>query len=85
VLALEEAQQALESAQAQLGVAQEQNALAQENLRLAQIAFDRGETDLVGLLRVQGLAFAAERQEKELSIMRQQAVARYNQALGVLP
>jgi cobalt-zinc-cadmium efflux system outer membrane protein len=85
VLALEEAQQELESAQAQLGVAQEQNALAQENLRLAQIAFDRGETDLVGLLRVQGLAFAAERQEKELSIMRQQAVARYNQALGVLP
>lgn len=85
LLALEEAQQELESAQVQLGVAQEQNGLAQQNLRLAQIAFERGETDLVGLLRVQALAFAAERQEKELSIMRQHAVARYNQALGVLP
>jgi outer membrane protein TolC len=85
VLALEEAKLRLESSQAELDVAEEQNRLAQENLRLAQIAFERGETDLVGLLRVQTLAFAAQRQEKELSIVRQQAVARYNQALGVLP
>jgi len=49
--------------------------LAQDYLRLAQVAFEAGETDLIGLLRVQSLAFAAERRERELHITRQRAIA----------
>jgi outer membrane protein TolC len=73
------------SAQQELDVAQRQNTIVQENLRLARVAFDVGETDLVGLLRVQRLAFAALRRVKELRIMRQRAIARFNQAAGRLP
>ena len=80
-----QATMALESADAQLSLATEQNRVTQENLRLARVAFHAGETDLVGLLRAQGLAFAAERRQKELRIMRQRASARCNQAIGLLP
>ncbi|MEN8130954.1 MAG: TolC family protein [Pseudomonadota bacterium] len=84
-LAFVQAKQELEFAQAELELAREQKQLSLENLRLAKIAFEAGETDLVGLLRVQGLAFSAERRETQLHIIRQRSVARYNQALGVLP
>jgi len=65
--------------------AKEQNRIASENLRLARRAFELGEIDLTDLQRVQGLAFAAERAEQQLKILRQRAVAQYNQAAGVLP
>lgn len=82
---LHEAQHSLAAAGAALTLAGEQNGLAQENLRLARIAFSLGEIDLVELLSVQSLAFTAERNRRELTIMREHAVARYNQAVGVLP
>lgn len=84
-VAFDQAAREVASAQQELDVAQRQNAIAQENLRLARVAFDVGETDLVGLLRVQRLAFAALRRLKELRIMRQRAIARFNQAAGRLP
>ena len=84
-LALHEAEHNLETTQAALDIAVEQNQIAQEHLRLAKIAFSVGEFDLVGFLRVQNIAFAAQRSEQELRIMRQLAVARYNQAVGILP
>ncbi|HKK07060.1 MAG TPA: TolC family protein [Gammaproteobacteria bacterium] len=84
-VALHEAEHTLSATEESLKIAEEQNALARENLRLARVAFSVGETDLVGLLRVQTLAFAAQRSEQELRIMRQRAIARYNQAVGVLP
>lgn len=84
-IGLHEAEHTLSATEESLKIAEEQNALAQENLRLARVAFSVGETDLVGLLRVQTLAFAAQRSEQELRIMRQRAIARYNQAVGVLP
>nr|MBS0022409.1 TolC family protein [Gammaproteobacteria bacterium] len=80
-----QATMALESADAELSLATEQNRVTRENLRLARVAFQAGETDLVGLLRAQGLAFAAERRQKELRIVRQRASARCNQADGRLP
>ncbi len=82
---LHEAEHSLHATRSALQIAAEQNRLAKENLRLAHIAFSAGETDLVGLLRVQALAFAAQRNEQELKIMLQRAVSRYNQAVGVLP
>lgn len=85
VLAFDQVAREVTSAQQELDVAQRQNTIVQENLRLARVAFDVGETDLVGLLRVQRLAFAALRRVKELRIMRQRAIARFNQAAGRLP
>jgi cobalt-zinc-cadmium efflux system outer membrane protein len=84
-LALVQAANSLETLQSELALADARNRLARENLRLANVAFSAGETDLVGLLRIQGLAFTAERRHKELRIMRQRAIARYNQAAGLLP
>ncbi|MCL4801791.1 MAG: TolC family protein, partial [Burkholderiales bacterium] len=84
-LALQEAGLALEASESALLLAEEQNRLAQESLRLARTAFAVGETDLVGLLRVQSLAFAAQRGAQELRTLRERAIARYNQAAGVLP
>jgi outer membrane protein TolC len=84
-LELLQATEELKFAQAELELAREQNQLNLENLRMAKVAFEAGETDLVGLLRVQGLAFSAERRERELHIIRQRAIARYNQAVGETP
>lgn len=84
-VAFDQAAREVVSARQELDVAQRQNAIAQENLRLARVAFDVGETDLVGLFRVQRLAFAALRRVKELRIMRQRSIARFNQAAGRLP
>ncbi len=84
-VALHDAEQQVEATTAQLALAEEQNRLATENLRLAKVAFSAGETDLVHLLRVQNIAFAAERNVQQLRITHQRAVARYNQAVGVIP
>lgn len=84
-LALQETGHALDATEAALQIAEEQSRLAQENLRLARISFSAGETDLVGLLRVQSLAFAAQRSAQELRILQQRAIARYNQAAGAMP
>jgi len=54
-------------------------------MRLAQKAFDLGETDLVHLMRVQALAYEAERALASRKIQLQWDIARYNQAVGVLP
>ncbi len=84
-LALHEAMHTLETLRAELELANEQQALAQENLRMARIAFDLGEIDLVQRLRVQTRAYTAERTLSLRKLQLQQAVARYNQAVGVTP
>jgi outer membrane protein TolC len=79
------ARKRLEALQQRYTLAEQQNGIAQENLRLANIAFNAGEIDLVRLLQVQTVAFAAERNAQQLRIERQRAVARLNQAAGLLP
>jgi outer membrane protein TolC len=81
-LALFEAGHTLETLRAELELAREQETLAQENLRMA---FDLGEIDLVQRLRVQTRAYTAERTLSLRTLQLQQAVARYNQAVGVTP
>lgn len=83
--ALHEAEHNLEVTRAELEIATQQHALARENQRLAQKAFDLGETDLVHLMRVQALAYEAERALASRKIQLQWDIARYNQAVGVLP
>jgi cobalt-zinc-cadmium efflux system outer membrane protein len=75
----------LRTIEQRLVVAREENRIAADSLRLARRSFELGETDLVSLQRVQALAFAAERAEQQLKIVRQRAIASYNQAAGVMP
>jgi cobalt-zinc-cadmium efflux system outer membrane protein len=84
-LALFEAGHTLETLRAELELAREQETLARENLRMARIAFDLGEIDLVQRLRVQTRAYTAERTLSLRTLQLQQAIARYNQAVGVTP
>jgi cobalt-zinc-cadmium efflux system outer membrane protein len=60
-------------------------ALAEESLQLSRRAFDLGETDLVRLLQAQADAFAARDDHEIRQLEHGQAVARLNQALGVIP
>ncbi|HEY3327499.1 MAG TPA: TolC family protein [Novimethylophilus sp.] len=83
--ALHEAEHNLEVTRASVQLVEEQNRLAQENLRLAKKAFDLGESDLVSLLRVQATAQDAERALRSSRIQVQWNIARFNQAMGVLP
>ncbi len=80
-----EAQHEIEVLEQRLVTAQQKAKVARENLRLAQLSFSLGESDLVSRLRVQTLAFAAERAERELQLRLQTAIARYNQVVGELP
>lgn len=83
--ALHEAEHNLEVTRAELELATQQHALARENQRLAQKAFDLGEADVVHLMRVQALAYEAERALASRKVQLQWDIARYNQAVGVLP
>lgn len=84
-LALHEAHHQLETLREQLKLADEQNTLMQESLRMARIAFRTGEIELAQLLRIQSRAFNAERNLAVRKLETEQAVARYNQAIGVTP
>lgn len=80
-----EAEHNLEVTREELGIIESQHRLAQENLRLAKKAFALGESDLVGLLRVQAQALEAEKTLTNRRTQLQWEIARYNQAVGVLP
>ena len=83
--AFHEAEHNLNVARATLQISQAQQRNAQESLRLARKAFALGESDLVGLLRVQAVAFEADRQYQQNQIQLLWNIARYNQAAGELP
>lgn len=83
--ALYEAEHELETNQKRLNLVRKQAKLANGGLRLAKHAFSLGESDLLNLLRVQALAFNAERNKQQLKVSIKRATARYNQAIGVLP
>ncbi|MEE9493906.1 MAG: TolC family protein [Gammaproteobacteria bacterium] len=81
VLAVSEKQR---TAQA-LRLARQQQQLAAERIRLIRRAFELGESDLFTLLQAQKLALAAERDLQISQLEQGRAIARYNQALGVIP
>ena len=68
-----------------LKLALEQRQLASEGLRLARRAFELGESDLYTLLRAHTQALAADRDYQIRELEQGRAIARYNQALGVIP
>jgi outer membrane protein TolC len=68
-----------------LAVAERRHALAQDALRLMRRAFDLGETDLAELLRAEERARAASMDLELRRLEQGRALARLNQALGVIP
>jgi outer membrane protein TolC len=59
--------------------------LANESLKLSRRAFELGETDLVRLLQVQADALSARHDYRIRQLQHGQAIARLNQASGVIP
>jgi cobalt-zinc-cadmium efflux system outer membrane protein len=72
-------------AERQLTMARERRTLAADSLQLAEKAFVLGETDLATLLRIRTAAFDADASAERQRAARAAAVARLNQAMGVLP
>lgn len=83
--ALHEAEHNLLVTKKELELMTRQNQVTQENAQLARKAFKLGETDLVSLLRSELQAFEVERTLSSKKIQLQWDIARYNQAVGVLP
>lgn len=80
VLAANEKQRTVQA----LKLTRQQQHLAAEGLRLIHRAFELGESDLFTLLQARTQALAAERDLQISQLERGRAVARYNQALGVI-
>jgi outer membrane protein TolC len=81
VLAVSEKQRTAQALQ----LARQQQQLTAERIRLIRRAFELGESDLFTLLQAQKLALAAERDLQISQLEQGRAIARYNQALGVIP
>lgn len=77
----EDRQQATQALQ----LAEQQHTLASEGLRLTQRGFELGENDLFTLLQARTQALGSERELRLRRLELGRAIARYNQALGVLP
>jgi len=84
-MALQQASDELASTRATLAVVRDQADLARENLKLIQRSFDLGESDLFQFLQVQARAFRAELKLRQSEIALQADIARYNQAVGIIP
>jgi outer membrane protein TolC len=82
---MHEAEHNLNVSRAELAIVTKQFEIAKESSKLAQKAFRLGETDLVSLIRVQAQTYEAERAYTTRKIQVQWDIARYNQAVGVLP
>ncbi|WP_235273048.1 TolC family protein [Methylophilus sp. Q8] len=82
---LHEAEHNLHVSRQELTLIQQQQAIASENAALARKAYRLGELDLNQLLRLQLLAFEADRSLSSQQLQVQSNIAKYNQAVGVLP
>jgi outer membrane protein TolC len=65
--------------------ARRQAELAQRQQRMGLLAYEKGEIELVELLRLQGMSLAATRRSQQLAIEASRQIAFYNQAVGELP
>ena len=79
------ARDALTAAHEALALSRVQRDLAREQAVLVQHAFDLGEQDLPALLRARAAAAEAALALVRQEVADQAAVARLNQALGVVP
>ncbi len=80
-----EATHGLSVARDSLAPARGQTELADRQQRMGPLAYEKGEIELVELLRLQGMALAARRRSRRLAIEENRQIAFYNQAVGELP
>jgi len=84
-LAMHEAAHGLDVVRQNLAAANERLELAGRQQAMAESAYEKGEMELLDLLRIQATAIAAQRQVVGLEIRHQRQTALYNQAMGDLP
>jgi outer membrane protein TolC len=84
-IAIKNAEYTYRHAQDNLKTIELQQKIAEENLRLAKLALQHGELGLIDFQKIQALAFAADRAVQQRKIALKLAIARYHQALGILP
>ncbi|SFC93188.1 Outer membrane protein TolC [Thiohalospira halophila DSM 15071] len=83
--ALDEARQGIAVARRTLRQARHREEFATQSRTLARKAFDAGEYGLMDLIRVQDKYAAARRDRAQRELKLERAVARFNQAAGVIP
>lgn len=84
-LALHEAAHSLNVVGQNLAAASERMDLAERHQAMGESAYEKGELELIDLLKVQATAIAAKRQVTRLLIDEKKQTALYNQAVGKLP
>jgi outer membrane protein TolC len=84
-LALHEAAHSLAVIRENLEAASERMELAERHQRMGESAYEKGEIELIDLLKIQTTAIAAKRQVTRLLIDEKRQTALYNQAVGKLP
>lgn len=82
---LHHAESALQAARDRLELADRQHKLAEQGVRLATRAFELGESDLFKLIAARQQAVQAQRELALGALELGQAIARFNQAAGVVP
>lgn len=83
--AMHEAEHNLSVSKKELEIASQQLEIAKKSAELAQKAYTLGELDLTSLLRIQSQTFETERSYTNRQLQVKWDIARYNQAVGVLP
>lgn len=83
--AMHEAEHNLSVSKQELEIASQQLEIAKKSAELAQKAYTLGELDLTSLLRIQSQTFETERSYTRRQSQVGWDIARYNQAVGVLP
>jgi outer membrane protein TolC len=84
-LELHEAAHGLNVVSENLTSATERMKLAERHQAMSEVAYEKGELELIDLLKVQSTAIAAKRQVTRLLIDEKRQTALYNQAVGKLP
>ncbi len=84
-LDLHEAAHSLNVVSQNLAAAAERMDLAGRHQAMSESAYEKGELELIDLLKVQATAIAAKRQVTRLLIDQKRQTAFYNQAVGKLP
>lgn len=84
-LELHEAAHSLNVVSENLAASAERMDLAERHQAMGESAYEKGELELIDLLKVQATAIAAKRQVTRLKIDQKRQTALYNQAVGKLP
>ncbi len=82
---IQDASRELSTTMEQYEFARRQNELSKRNLAMLRKAFSLGESSLFELIRIQALAFTAERNMHQKNLEVGLQIARLNQAKGIIP